>query len=802
MKRSLKKQVTEKKTTSGGSPRQKLMPATDLVPSLLIAAYIAVDFIPGSNTADVMGNQWLYLAVINLAAILFLSVEKRTGNLPAIKNFLQSSLSILYGALFVLAGISVFFAINRTESLVCYARFTNTLVMYLALAILLYGRTNLFKLLAQVLSFILLIQSLGTVLEFFKRSGDTDISTLIYSLKGNAANKNIFAASLVLKLPFTIYCICYSKTWSRIIHVLVLASGTLAIFILNARSAYLGVIAELMVFLVLFSAINYKKETAKQIFSRLAMVVLPVILSFFLSLVIIKNAISLQEQKTPYGTVIERLGSISLTAEGSNARLSLWSSALDYIRYHPLKGAGYGNWKLASIPYEKTFVDDLLVSYHAHNDFLEITAETGIPGGLLFLSIFICVAVYSLKALFSKNSGRDPVLPLFSLMGMVAYGVDAFFNFPMERPIMQFFFALLLALSLNGYLATKKTAESGRVFWKRIVAPGALILLLPAMYISFLTYKSLIAQTKVNRDMMSDKPVTTWPEISDAFPSLPNINMYCFPIGHIKAFYLMQDKKYDEALVQINQSAGANPYLTLTEYLKAKIFLATNKMDSAFIYASRAFFNKPRARSNYEILNDVSSRLNDTATLTTAFKEYTHYRNEPWAWNRYLDIMMPLLKNRQPLLVLADSAVKLFPADTILQQKRNTLANTDQSSLITKSQEDEFRNYFATGLEAFNKKIYSVAIENFTRAAAANPGDYVAVENTGVCYFSMGNYSKAISFFDKVLKRNISTDGKSEFLKGVCLLNLAKKQEGCYYLKIATGKHYSGAVEYMQSNCK
>jgi tetratricopeptide (TPR) repeat protein len=301
---------------------------------------------------------------------------------------------------------------------------------------------------------------------------------------------------------------------------------------------------------------------------------------------------------------------------------------------------------------------------------------------------------------------------------------------------------------------------------------------------------------------MSEKPVTTWTDISDAFPSIPNINMYCFPIGHIKAFYLMQDKKYDEALVQINQSAAANPYLTLTEYLKAKIFLATNKTDSAFIYARKAFFTKPRARSNYEILNDVCARLNDTMTLAAAFKEYTKYRNEPWAWNRYLDIMTPLLNNRQPLLALADSAVKLFPADTVLQQKRNMLANMDPVTVITKTRDDEFRKYFSTALEAFNKKGYSVAIDNFTRAAAANPGDYVAVENIGVCYFSMNNFSKAIPYFDNVLKRNISTDGKSEFLKGVCLLNLSKKEEGCSYLKIAASKNYSGAEAYRKANCK
>jgi tetratricopeptide (TPR) repeat protein len=252
----------------------------------------------------------------------------------------------------------------------------------------------------------------------------------------------------------------------------------------------------------------------------------------------------------------------------------------------------------------------------------------------------------------------------------------------------------------------------------------------------------------------------------------------------------------------INASADVNPYLTLTEYLKASIFSKTNKLDSAFIYAQKAFNGKPRAKSNYEVLNEVCIKLNDTLTLKNAFHEYIKYRNEPWAWNKYLSIMMYLQQSPQQMKVIADSALLLFPNDPELLQKKNALTNSGEGMLISKEKDDEYRKYFAIGLEASINNNYTVAIENFKKAAAANPGDYVATENIGVCYFSLKQYSVAISYLDKVLQRKISTDGKSEYVKGACLLSLGKKDEACYYLNLANNKNYIAAAALLQSSCQ
>jgi O-antigen ligase len=63
------------------------------------------------------------------------------------------------------------------------------------------------------------------------------------------------------------------------------------------------------------------------------------------------------------------------------ARLTHWNAAIETIKDRPLFGVGYENW----IPYYRTtrpiFVQEI------HNTFLEVPAELGIPGALMFLAL-------------------------------------------------------------------------------------------------------------------------------------------------------------------------------------------------------------------------------------------------------------------------------------------------------------------------------------------------------------------------------------------------------------------------------
>jgi O-antigen ligase len=631
---------TQKKKTVAAKSNAASVPAfssVDFIPATLLILYLCAELVPIMGSTDVMGPQWVFISLVNLASVSYIAVAKSTAS--TVQHFFKAGLPWLYAVLFLLAGISIFAAINQTESIVVYARFANSVLAFCCMGILLYNRLHLLKWAAWFMSVVLFFQCVALLQEFFSKYGDQRLDSIIYNLKGNAGNKNIFAASMVIKTPFLLYLIYSSKnTVSQVVQLIALFLGTLSIFILNARSSYLGLAGVFILFIAYYFLAD--KETWTKKIQQFALVIVPVVLALIMSQLIIKNALRLDENST-YGTVAERLTSIDLSNEGSDNRVTQWKSAFNYIQQHPLLGSGYGNWKLASIPYERETINDFLVTYHVHNDFIETTAETGLLGGLLLLSLFVVALWYTTK-IFRTGSVQSKQIAAFAFMGLGAYFVDATFNFPAERPVMQMYFALVLALITNSFLSTKTEEKTTRPVTKNGFAAIAFLIVLPALYVTYITNKSMIAQSIVNKDIQLPKQETKWADIENKFPGIPNLNVYCFPIDVFNAFYLMNDKQFDKALAYLDKSKGIAPGLSIDDNIRANIYMQLNKPDSAFIYAKKAFAARPRAASNFSILANASVALKDSNTLKTAYKEYIHYRNEAWPRKHFITSMSKL----------------------------------------------------------------------------------------------------------------------------------------------------------------
>jgi O-antigen ligase len=105
-------------------------------------------------------------------------------------------------------------------------------------------------------------------------------------------------------------------------------------------------------------------------------------IAFFVQQMEFGQGPAIQEEVANFGSATDRFASMTKTDDESNqVRFRLWAHAIDYTKHHPLMGCGYGNWKIASITYQRTITNDLYVPIHSHNDFLEMFAELGIPAG-------------------------------------------------------------------------------------------------------------------------------------------------------------------------------------------------------------------------------------------------------------------------------------------------------------------------------------------------------------------------------------------------------------------------------------
>lgn len=797
-----------------------------LIPFLALAAYLAIHFIPEMGGIDVMGVQWLYISLLDLLWVGYI-LANRSKYLEILKELFMNGYTKLYLALYLFAGLSIFFAINWVEAWVCYVRFTATVVAFLNISILFRNHIGLFQAIARLLALVLLIESIQYLSGFFNQLSTIPLNDLINRLNGNTGNKNIFAASLAIKIPFVLYCLLGARIGERIFLLASLTLGITIIFLTSARASFVSVFLISLLF-ILFCIITFLRNRQKeQLIYRLAYLLVPILAGFFLAQAIFQQAGMYQDRNSSsYTDITGRISSISLTQDNSSYRLSLWKHALTYIGENPIMGAGYGNWKLASIPYVKDDINDLNVPAHAHNDFLEHFAELGIVGGLLYLSLFVCLALFTLRTWRIKQAGEDvKLIALFSFLALLVYAVDAGLNFPIERPVMQVFFASVTAFNVGTYLIARQqqrqaegtsTVATGGNMVHSLFGLITILVMIPATYVSFLTYQSFRAQMKVIPDMKNEPMLLPLSEVTNLFPPIPNLTTSSQPIDAILGRYYSENKRYDEAKVLLRKAIPYNPYIYYSHFLMANIFFQTNQMDSARYYAGEAYYHRPRANTYYQTYMAVLAKTKDTAEIHKVFNTYVGYRNEPFAWKMYLLALLNAAgKGTKEQLALADSALNLFKPKPGAQpdkeyaelekRKQEILNNMQVGSLavgITQETLNQAMAIYNEGVAAFSKQDFATAALKFVKAGNIAVFNYSIYENAGVSYFNLKQYRKAVSYFNKVMAMNVTTDGKSEYFKGVALLNLGEKQQACAVLQIAKTKGYPDAAGIIANYCQ
>ena len=62
--------------TATSSIKTPWLQSGDHIPFLLLCLYAAVDIVPRGESTDIMGSQWLFLSIINTAALFYVTRKK------------------------------------------------------------------------------------------------------------------------------------------------------------------------------------------------------------------------------------------------------------------------------------------------------------------------------------------------------------------------------------------------------------------------------------------------------------------------------------------------------------------------------------------------------------------------------------------------------------------------------------------------------------------------------------------------------------------------------------------------------
>jgi len=322
-------------------------------------------------------------------------------------------------------------------------------------------------------------------------------------------------------------------------------------------------------------------------------------------------------------------------------------------------------------------------------------------------------------------------------------------------------------------------------------------------------------QPKVYADL--DAKNLSIAEVENLNNYFPNLSATGLSISDIIGTYYVKNGKYQESIPYFTEGKLANPYFHLSDTYKSLAYINLNKDDSALKYGLIGFNERPRSKTAYNQIVNITAKLKDSVGLKKAFLTYIKYRNDEFGWYLYLNNIIRMKQAFTPeIITLVDSACKLFPANTDLKNLQNIYRSGNQIAVQQNtaaipvnniSEEVNERNkkiglLITKATYLFNGAKYMDAAKVFLEASVLDPNNYAYYENAGVCYYNNNNLEQCLQYFDKSINLNTSTSGKSEFFKGVALNALGKKEEACRLLQVSEDKKYPDANKYFILYCK
>jgi O-antigen ligase len=132
---------------------------------------------------------------------------------------------------------------------------------------------------------------------------------------------------------------------------------------------------------------------------------------------------------------------------GGQSRISMWRDALPLIKDHPLLGAGLGTFPIAYTSGQTAFLGQFV--NHAHNDYLEIASDLGIPAALILFGSILFVLARAIRSFLSDERDFERIVALGCVGSIVAILLHSFADFNLYIPANALLFSAILGLAVS-----------------------------------------------------------------------------------------------------------------------------------------------------------------------------------------------------------------------------------------------------------------------------------------------------------------------------------------------------------------
>src|SRR5438034_1153377 len=269
---------------------------------------------------------------------------------------------------------------------------------------------------------------------------------------------NDLATLIVCSLPLALHLWRWSSPWARLALLPIVACLMVTLVKTQSRGGFLGFVAVALYLLVWFDGMSPVK--------RWGAVAVPVLL-----LVALGNGGYFERMQT----LLNPSADYNWSGNSETGRMEVWKRGIGYMLDHPFLGVGAQAFGIAegTLAPEAARLEEYGKGFKwstAHNAFVEVGAEIGVFGLLLFVGLF--VGAFRILARVRRGPLQEGALLARALTAsLVGFAVTAFF---LSQAYSAYFYTLLgMTLGLARLRDAAQDRRPGTLPWSRRPAANA-----------------------------------------------------------------------------------------------------------------------------------------------------------------------------------------------------------------------------------------------------------------------------------------------------------------------------------------
>jgi O-antigen ligase len=715
-----------------------------------------------------------------------LALEDRKQISSFAGRFFSTNVGIVYALFMAAVLLSFTQAINLSESLLQFMKIFTVFAAVLNLSYILNRDPNYVKIVIVVMTGLLLFDAIS-VFYYINKFVSGEISGIL-DIKTVYSNKNILSSAIFVKLPFALWLMVFEKGWLRKASWISFTSGIAATLFLATRAFYLGLIVISVIFL-LYNLINYYRQKDKSTLLLISSYVGAVIIGLIIFSV--TQSVLYPKQKEAVGKytqdVVQQISSIKSVDNSASLRLDAWKWSWELIKEKPFLGVGAGNWKVDVLKHENQVNEGFIYIYKAHNDFFETTAETGFVGGVLFLSIFAFIFWNFIRQRLKNNEEDFNSLNLYFLAasGLLFYGVDAFFNFPADRPEIQIVLAIFISVSIISILQNQQIpVDKQSSFPERKNRTVMLFWIISIVLISIMAISSLVlynnfVSTKTQRivyqEIMSGKLKEPSDKIINGLPAIPNVSVWGEPIASLIARYLLDEGK-NEKTIEYLKKDFSSPYDARREFYMATAYNNLKQSDSALHYALESYQHKPRYIRNIALIAELLEKKGEIKKAAEYYDGYLKTNKNNLQVYLVASNLYVKTGEMEKATDIINEAFEYYPNDSLVQKQKRFLN-------FKKNVEVHLPTY-KQAMVFYSDKKYNEALRLLNQFIEKVPDDANALQMRSFTNYFLKDYNNCIADANASLKLG-SKNSSLINLRGVSYRQISNFDASCEDFKKA-----------------